>query len=374
MKFLFASCEAAFKASSVVEEESIAGAMEERSPMMGIRRPRGRTTASVLRVGAAAVVAVCLLAAASGAGGRVVLLGGTQMLVVGEAYPYVRTPYSDVYRPYGYQAPAEYPLYPYESGYTYKNVEPYYQQYHKDDSKTYHEWFPDDYNVGTGPLTPLWTAMGMKQMQAQQAALRQRMEPSPLQALGTPEKTEETPKKNNGRTKKNNNKKYGLGMGHYAPTQAVDGGQYYSPILPTENEFTPWSIFGDNWADHTYEPSVNPGANREARGHAGSKLLESKLRAAAKSEARLGDDRGFQQLAHADWHSRGHSNNYMGMRAPVRNVNPLGDHQLGWSDVEYNVTDSPEAVEKQNLVVDKTLRSMWDVFAGNEDVTQFQVC
>jgi len=273
---------------------------------------------------------------ASGSSGRASLLGG-QMLVVGEAYPYVRTPYSDSYRPYGYQTPAQYPVYPYESGYSYENVSPLYEGYHKDAGRQDHDWFPDDYNVGTGPMTPLWTAMGMKQ-QARESALRQTMTTS-------------------------------LDRTDFSPSTTVTDGQYYSPILPTETEAPTWNLFGDNWQDHTYEPSVNLRA-REAVGH-GSQLLQSQLRAAARSEARLGDDRGFQQLAHADWQTRGHSNNYMGMQAPVRNIDPLGDHQVGFNDMEYNATGV--GAEEQNHVVDNALRSAWDVFAGNEDVTKFEM-
>lgn len=159
-----------------------------------------------------------------------------------------------------------------------------------------------------------------------------------------------------------------LGRVDYSPTHEVLGGQYYSPVLPTENETPQWTIFGDNWHDHTYEPMVDQARRPE---HGATRLQSQGV------GARLGDRRGFQQLAHADWETKGHSNNYMGMRAPVRNNNPLGDHQVGFSDARYparrevNGTEVDVAdAEAGNKVVDNTLRYMWDVFAGNQDVTQ----
>lgn len=146
----------------------------ERVPFLGARRPQGRAFAIVASVTVAAAATLLVLALAA-APGPASLLSVGQMLVVGEAYPYVRTPYSDVARPYGYQTPAQYPVYPYESGYSYSNVQPYYEQYHKAEGKANHEWFPDNYNVGTGPLSPLWTAMAGKQWKPQQAELRQSM-------------------------------------------------------------------------------------------------------------------------------------------------------------------------------------------------------
>jgi len=321
----------------------------------------GRRLAGAAAVAAAAAVAVVLVAAAASGVRPSALLGLGQMLVVGEAYPYVRTPYADVARPYGYQSPVQYPVYPYESGYSYGNVEPYYTTMRKDQGKASHEWFPDDYNVGTGPLTPLWTAMGMKQRELQQAALRQ-------QGMGPGLRTTSLlPAPREAHSALQSLSGYSLSREDHAPTTAVGGGQYYSPILPSENEYTPWSIFGDNWADHTYEPSVNT-ARRSNGASRLRKSVQSKLRAAA--EPRLGDTAGFQELAHADWHTRGFSNNYMGMQAPVRNVNALGDHQVGFTDREYNASDV--SAEEQNHVVDNALRSVWDVFSGNADVTQLE--
>ena len=313
----------------------------ERAPFLGRGRPPGGgRSVPVLSVaaGLAALLALVALSASMRRASLLQLHG--QVLVLGDAYPYVRTPYADSYRPYGYQAPAQYPVYPYENGQSYSNEQPYYEAYGKDQSKTYHEWFPDDYNVGTGPLSPLWTAMAGKQQRVQEAVLGQRMGPGLARAMT-------------------------LEAVDHAPTRAVGGGQYYSPILPSEDEAPAWSLFGDNWADHTYEPSVNPRA-RTSAGH-GARLLETSVRS---KEANMEDDRGFQQLAHADWHTRGHSNNYMGMEAPVRNLNALGDHQVGFTDREYNA--SGVDAEEQNHVVDNALRSMWDVFAGNEDVASFE--
>jgi len=321
-------------------------ALPESAPFLGAS-PRQNGRAGVLLAVACAAVMVLVLVAGGGGRSASLFMTGGQMLVVGEAYPYVRTPYSDSYRPYGYQTPAQYPVYPYESGYSYSNVEPYYSDYHKDAGKQSHEWFPDNYNVGTGPMTPLWTAMGMKQAEARQAALRQ-------QGTGLDRAM---------RTSL-------LNQQDYSPTTNVGGGQYYSPILPTETETPTWNLFGDGWQDHTYEPSVNLKERREDAGQ-GSQALHSQLRAGVRSEARLGDDRGFQQLAHAEWHTRGHSNNYMGMHAPVGNIDALGDHQVGFHDTEYNATGV--GAEEQNHVVDNALRSAWDMFAGNDDVTAFEM-
>ena len=315
------------------------------APLLGGRQP-GRRRELATAAGLAGVLVVVALAASPGPQTGLLQLGGGQILVIGEAYPYVGTPYSDSYRPYGYQSPAQYPVYPYENGQSYGNVRPYYEAYGKNEGKTYHEWFPDDYNTGTGPLSPLWTAMAGKQRRVQQeAALHIGFGPGLSRAVTTT-----------------------LNAVDHAPTRAVEGGQYYSPVLPSEDESPAWNLFGDNWADHTYEPSVNP-RSRSPVGN-GAKLLHSQLRAAAPNMAALGDDRGFQQLAHSDWRTRGHSNNYMGMEAPVHNANALGDHQVGFTDREYNA--SVVDAEEQNHVVDNALRSMWDVFAGNEDVTSFE--
>ena len=311
----------------------------------GLERPASGRRAPALLAGAAAALGAVVLVLVAGAavdGRPAALLGRLgQMLVVGEAYPYVRTPYADVNRPNGYQSPVQYPVYPYENGYAYANVEPYYSAMHKDQGRADHAWFPDDYNVGTGPLSPLWTAMGLKQRAAAEAALRQQGRASPgVQTMSL------------------------LNREDRSVAHQVDGGQYYSPFLPSENEAPKWSIFGDSWADHTYQPSVN-----SARGRGGSRQRQSTLRAIA--EARLGDSAGFQQLAHADWHKdmRAFSNNYMGMHAPVRNIDALGDHQVGFSDREYNA--SGVSAEEQNHVVDNALRTVWDFVSGPSKVTQF---
>ena len=323
----------------------------ERTLLLPARRPAGlerpapgsRAPAVLSGLVAAFGAVVLLLVAGTASDGRPAALLGRlgQMLVVGEAYPYVRTPYADVNRPYGYQSPVQYPVYPYENGYAYANVEPYYSSMHKDQGRADHAWLPDDYNVGTCPLSPLWTAMGLKQREEAEAALRQQRRAPGVQTMSL------------------------FNREVHSVAHQVDGGQYYSPFLPSENESPKWSIFGNNWADHTYEPSVN--SLRRARG--GSRQRQSTLRAIA--EARLGDTAGFQQLAHADWHKdmRAFSNNYMGMHTPVRNIDALGDHQVGFSDREYNASDV--SAEEQNHVVDNALRSVWDFVSGNAEVTQW---
>jgi len=49
--------------------------------------------------------------------------------IVGQPYPYIQSPYADVYRPQGYMQPAQYPLYPYESGSSYQDIKPMYEWY-----------------------------------------------------------------------------------------------------------------------------------------------------------------------------------------------------------------------------------------------------
>jgi len=46
--------------------------------------------------------------------------------------------------------------------------------------------------------------------------------------------------------------------------------------------------------------------------------------------------------AKPEWHTRGHSNNYMGMTKPIRNTNVLGDHQVGFSDKQVESAEDAE--------------------------------
>ena len=50
-------------------------------------------------------------------------------------------------------------MYPHEAGASYANVQPYYDALGQSKAPAAHDWFPDAVNTGTGPLTPLWTAM-----------------------------------------------------------------------------------------------------------------------------------------------------------------------------------------------------------------------
>ena len=213
--------------------------MGEGAPMMGERRSLRRKSggAAVFFLAASAALFLCLFAWSSGAGGSAILLG-RQMLVLGEPYPYIRSPYSDINRPYGYMSPMQYPEYVYHPGDTYEQARLQYDAAGKGHSKNLdnrmsnfgvdHEWFPDAYNVGTGPLSPLWTAMGLKQQQAQLAALRQTRV---FQSLHS-----------------DRGQRSGTAWG------STDG-QYESPILPTEKESPAWSLWGDMWQDHTYQPA-----------------------------------------------------------------------------------------------------------------------
>ena len=390
---------------------------------------------------AAAAVMVVVVLTTRGGRARALLERRGQMLALGEAYPYIRTPYADSERPFGYQAPAQYPVYPYEAGASYANVQPYYDALGQSKAPAAHDWFPDAVNTGTGPLTPLWTAMQGKQRQSRQVVLRQGVGPGMRRAMRAAVlAAEERPAEERAPPSVGTSSVDGCvcagpldedqgprcvcpgdpGFGdldslgfspnevtswagdetefkgapvqtlalaapgvarsadlrgriEYSPTYGVSGGQYSSPVLPTENEAPAWSVWGDGWQDHTYYPSVSS-ARRSQRQAQLQLSVPGSMRqrglGRGRGRGRGGED-GFQQLAHVDWETKGHSNNYMGMQAPVRNVNALGDHQVGFSDRIYPAVVNGTAVsdpEEGDLVVDKALRAAWNVFAGNDDI------
>jgi len=191
-------------------------------------------------------------------------------------------------------SPFQYPLYPYEGE---KNgVHPLYEEYgHVKE----HDWFKDDSVAKESYHDPEWTNSWS----------------SVIPFATAP----------------------------HGQVDEVEGGQYQSPILPSDDEDKAWSIFGDDWQDHTYVPGLKVVGGQQLRQIPG----------------------GVMEGLHEAWATPFHSNNLAGMTAPVQENNPLGEHVVGSRDRMVTAGDS-EA--RYGGVVDPALRYVWDAVSGEEPV------